>query len=256
MSERRDEFRVGDRPRVEVRYTAGSLRVVTGEPGIVVVGVDGGALDRFITEQVGDTVVVSTERGGWFLRSSYDVALTVPPATELEVRVGSADVGVDGVVRAVRARLGSGDVRLAGVDEVADVKVASGDVSIGDVGGRLEVSAASGDLEVARVAGTAKAGTVSGDIRLGRVMGRAEAHTASGDITIDTFEGPVLAARTVSGTVRVGIPAGRRVYLDVQTTAGSVRNEFDFVADQTARGESEVRVKTISGDVLIVPARG
>ena len=182
------------------------------------------------------------------------VRVAVPAATEVEAKLSSASVTTNTSLRTLRVAAASGDMRVLEVQGNADIKVASGDIEIGSVGGRLDVSSASGDVDIESVEGDVKVNSASGEIVVRRVGGRASFRTASGDVTIGSLDGGILDAKSLSGDVRIGIPAGRTVYLDVQTTSGDVRNSFDFVDGVESSGRAEVRVKTVSGDVVLRPA--
>jgi DUF4097 and DUF4098 domain-containing protein YvlB len=76
--------------------------------------------------------------------------------------------------------------------------------------------------------------------------------TASGDLVIDEMHRGQLAAKNVSGDIKVGIPAGVPVWTDISSMTGSVRSNLEG-AGEPEEGQDfiELRAKTISGDVYL-----
>jgi DUF4097 and DUF4098 domain-containing protein YvlB len=79
-----------------------------------------------------------------------------------------------------------------------------------------------------------------------------ELSTASGDLVVELMRRGQLAAKNVSGDIRVGIPAGTPVWTDVSSMTGHIRSSLQS-AGQPAEGQDyvELRAKTISGDILL-----
>ncbi len=254
MNERREQFAVGERPRLEVSLPSGDVRIVAGPPGTIEVVVRGSDVERFVMEQRGDTVVIGVLQARSWRRTSFDVLATVPVGTDVEVKLASADLGIDVDVGSLRASVTSGDLRACNVAEGATVKVASGDVRLGDVGGRLHVAGASGDVLVGACADV-EISVASGDIHVRRADGRVEARTAAGDVRVGTFTGRHFACKTLSGDVYVGVPPGRTLDVDVHTLSGEVRSEFVPTDTPPPAGErASIQVKSLSGDVVLGPA--
>ena len=92
----------------------------------------------------------------------------------------------------------------------------------------------------------------SGDMRVRHAEQDVALSTASGDLVIDEMHRGQLAAKNVSGDIRVGIPAGIPVWTDISSMTGSVRSDLEG-AGEPAEGQDfiEVRAKTISGDVFL-----
>jgi DUF4097 and DUF4098 domain-containing protein YvlB len=90
----------------------------------------------------------------------------------------------------------------------------------------------------------------SGDMRVRVAEQDVALSTASGDLVIDRMHRGQLAAKNVSGDIRVGIPAGVPVWTDISSMTGTVRSDLEG-AGQPAEGQDyiELRAKTVSGDV-------
>lgn len=257
MTARREAFAVLQRPAIEVRLASGSVRVLPGPDGQLEVQIDGHDPGGFQVSQSGDRVVVSQPSGvrRW---ASYDITVTAPVGVAVEARLASADLDVAVGAATVRAEVASGDVRAGEVTGDVRVKAASGDVAVEDVGGNLEVSSASGDVRARRVAGSVNVSTASGVLSVEAVGGSFSAKSASGDLVVRSFEGTDLKVATMSGDVRLGFPPGRTLDVDLTTLSGDVRNDFgmsgDSGGDSAPAGRARVRVRTVSGDILVGPA--
>jgi hypothetical protein len=208
------------------------------------------------------------------VRGSFDRALSVTGAVELDVRSGSGDIhvrqGPDGTVRVIGrieargSRRGlSADERVRRIEAMPPIEQLGGTIRVGDVGdpgvqerttinyevtvpARTTVRArsGSGDLIVDGVSGPVAAATGSGDIRIGDAQGSIEVSAGSGDIEIGRVGGS-LSATTGSGSIRAQSVAGA---IRARTGSGNV------IVAQTAMGEIEVTAG--SGDITVTGAQG
>jgi DUF4097 and DUF4098 domain-containing protein YvlB len=251
---RRETFRVGERPRIELSLPAGEAAVLPGEPGVVEVEVSGSGVERFLIERRGEKVVVRAPRelgGGW---GSWDVTVRTPAGAGLEAKVASADLRVEVELGSLGVVAASGDVRAGDVTGDAAVKSASGEVRLGSVGGGLSVTTASGDVRAGSVSGPAAFNTASGEVRVASALEDFAVRTASGDVDLQRYAGESLQCNTISGDVRVGFPPGRVLDVDINTLSGEIRS--DFPPEEDGGSAVRLRVKTVSGDVELVRAGG
>jgi hypothetical protein len=251
---RREELAVGERANVDVDVKSGSVDVRTGTTGRVVVSIDADDVDGWEVAQLGDSVSIqSRTRRGWRVRSAR-VLVEVPPGSDVEVTVASADVALAGHLGAVRVRTASGDVR---VDEVArlDVNSASGDTRVGSVSSDATCSSASGDVDLGDVVGRLVVSTASGDVRISSAADDVQIGSASGDVRVDRYDGANIAVKSISGDVTVGLPAGIRVEPDISTLSG--RTTLPSSASPSASGSVgdrrlvRVRLRTVSGNITV-----
>ncbi len=208
-------------------------------------------------------------RGG----PQFDVRATVPARSGLRASTASAELSVTGVLGEVdistasgdvdlphigggRVSVASGDVSVREVDGAVSVEYASGDVAVGRTGDSLRSRSASGDVHLGEVGGDLAASSASGDVDIGRVAARCTAQTASGDVSVAVVVGPAARLTTVSGDVRVGVPDGTAVWLDVKTLSGGLDSDFTGVTSGSGAPAGidrvlELAVSTLSGDVAV-----
>ena len=253
MSSRR-EFTAGERASVDIETRSGSVdvRVAAGN-GIVVStsGDAGDAGDVWEITQLGDVVSIRPA-SRWPTRSTR-VLVEVPPGTAVEVRSAAADVALSGALGAATIRSASGDVRIESVTAL-DVSTASGDVRVASVGADVRTATVSGDIDLDTVAGRLAATTTSGDVRGRHLAGDATIVTASGNVRIDRYDGSLLAVKSVSGDVHIGLPSGIRVEPDISTLAGKTKLPPATPADDAPRRHVRLRLRTVSGDITIMRA--
>jgi hypothetical protein len=245
---RRDEtFYVQDHANVDVDLPAGSVLVRSGTGGTVAVSIDASHAEHIELAQVGDDISVRATRRG----RSARIALDVPIGTDVNVRGASVEVVGRGALGALRVRSASGEVRAEDVVR-ADVTLASGDLRLELVRDNGTFKATSGDVIVRSVGGRLAASLASGDLRIGQVGGDADVETASGDVTIERCDGSAITVRTVSGTIRLGLPTGIRVEPEISTMSGKVRlPEPGRARHDGERRPVRVRLRSVSGDIRI-----
>ena len=259
------EFDRSDPVTVAVQTNRGSVDIVAEDRTTVVADVvplDRSDASRSAAEAAtvaleGNTLVVQApEAGGWQLRRSPNLAVTVrvPTGSSLAVRTASADVRAHGQFATAEVRTASGDVRIDEVTGDTRAESASGDLQVGRIGGALRIATASGDLDVGDVTGDVSSSTASGDMVLRRADGSVDATTASGDIRIGVVRQGRTGVRSASGDVEVGVAAGTGVWLDLNTMSGSTRSDLtmsDDGPDPAAGAALELRVQTLSGDIHV-----
>jgi DUF4097 and DUF4098 domain-containing protein YvlB len=254
MSERKERFEIAGTPRLSVRLPAGEVRVMAGPAGQVTVRARGAESDlsRLVITAQGDRVTVEAERSGWGRWAAVDIEVVVGVAPEVRARLASCGLALDTTVREVDVTTASGNVQAGVVEGRLVARLASGDLAAA-AAGSLDVVSASGDVRVPRVLGEAVVKTASGDVALGTVAGDLTVRTASGDIVVSRLEGSRLDARAVSGDVRVGVPAGRRYAVSLQSLSGDVRTDFP-VSGEGSGAPARLQVTTVSGDIRITGA--
>jgi DUF4097 and DUF4098 domain-containing protein YvlB len=183
-------------------------------------------------------------------RSVY-LAIEVPDGIDIDVNVASADVECEPPSARLNVNSASGDIRFTDTGELT-VKTASGDVHGHRVDGKLNFVSASGDLHIESIGDRASISTASGDIQIGEASGPITTSTMSGDVQVRRFGGDDFAAKSMSGSVDLGIPAGSSVDLDATTLSGDITlPEPQEPPSGTPAGNVDLKVRLVSGDLKV-----
>lgn len=241
---------VGPLARLEIDIVAGEVRVRTGQPGVVALTIETNDASQIEVTQTGDTVSVHKPWGWSGRRRQVMVQAEVPEGTDIVVTATSAEVRLDGTFGATKVHTVSGNITV-GTIERGEVDSTSGDVKLRTTGA-LEASTISGDVTVGHVRGRLKASLTSGDLRADRVDGDAEVATMSGDVAIARCDGDDIAIRSVSGDLRLALPAGIRVEPDIATVSGkAVLPSAPALPSVGERRRVRLRLRTVSGDIRL-----
>ncbi|MBA2627159.1 MAG: DUF4097 family beta strand repeat protein [Gemmatimonadales bacterium] len=184
---------------------------------------------------------------------------------DLLVDLAAADVEASGTVGTLRLDVGSGDVRVTGAQGDLDVDTGSGDVVLERIRARdVRIDTGSGDVTATGLtASEVRIDTGSGDVNLSGVSTPAVTlDTGSGDVSIDAdAELRDVRAETGSGDITIRAPASFSAGVDLQTSSGSIRSDFDVavtrreedrLVGRIGSGRGTVRVESGSGDVRLV----
>jgi hypothetical protein len=250
---------------VEIRNPAGTIEVTAADTDTSTVQVTplGGsasadAADRVRVELSADgqrLTVFAPERRVIFGRGSpLAVAVTVPTGSRLHVRTATAELAGHGRLAEVVAHTAGGEVVLDEVTGGTEVHSASGRVRIREAGA-VSVRTASGEVRVEHAASDVDLHSASGRLHVGVADSSVRVHTASGDLTVEEASRGTVEFSAASGDLRVGVRSGVVARLDLSTVSGQIRSELP-VEDAAPEGTAalEIKVRTMSGNVLIGPA--
>lgn len=257
---------------LNVQLGKGSLTVHATETSETLVEVTGAEAEAVVVVQNERVIAVVAPRHtfGVGRDRGVDVIVTLPLDSDLVTKMGSADTVARGRLGLARIRSGSGDTRLDEATGEVVVDLGSGELEIDKVGGELRVKSGSGDVRVGTTGGSAGVSTGSGDVRIGTTSASAVLKSGSGDLAVVRAEGDLhlsagsgdlevgrfsrgrAQARTASGEVRIGIPAGVPVWTDVRSVSGRIDSDLAG-AGQPSEGQDhvELRVTTASGDIAL-----
>jgi DUF4097 and DUF4098 domain-containing protein YvlB len=173
-----------------------------------------------------------------------DYTLQVPPGVRLDASGISSSLNISGL---------NGEFRL---------KTVSGDIDLVDLSGPFKLNAISGDISGSRLAGNLELEAVSGRVRLMESrFPNADASTVSGDLILQTFlsDGPYHFS-SVSGNVRMLVPADTHCNAELKSVSGSLRSSLPATSTRMGHGSkvvqiqgggAEVRLKSVSGGLSI-----
>jgi DUF4097 and DUF4098 domain-containing protein YvlB len=215
--------------RLRITRRSGKVHVVA-EPGAAV-AVDGGS---FVQNDDG-TVDVHSKSGGV-------LEVRCPTGSDLTISTASGSVRVEGDAGSVKVTTKSGELSIERATAV-DARGASGRVEVGACSGDCHVVFVSSNVHIGE-AGHATVATVSGNIEIGTVD-TAEVKAVSGKISVGVNRGGRVSARSISGSVRISLPAGARPATHLKAVSGKVRCECE------AGDEGEVRAATVSGAISV-----
>jgi len=203
-------------------------------------------------------------RGG-----SVDVTVGLPAGSNLQGETGMGELRSEGRLGECRFKTAYGDLRVEQVG-AAELKTAAGAVNLDVAGGAVEVTTGSGSVHLGRVEGTATVKNSNGESWIGDVTGNLWVKAANGtiaveragaDVTAKTAYGAVrigevargaVTLETAAGGIEIGVRAGTAAWLDVNTTAGRVRNELASAAGPESNDETvEVCARTYVGDIVV-----
>jgi DUF4097 and DUF4098 domain-containing protein YvlB len=255
-----------------VEIASGLVEVHATDTTETDVHVEGRDAEEVTVEQRGEEIVVRACRHAGFLGLGSDLTVTVhlPRDSDLATKVGSAEVVATGRFGAVHVKSGSGDVRVEEAAADAVIQSGSGDVEVGTSHGSLRVKTGSGHVHLGRVTGStvatsgsgrvsvdaAEAETVaktgSGDVRIGATRSDVALTSGSGDLKVTQAGTGVVKARTASGDVLVGVPAGVPVWTDISSVTGRVHSDLEGAGrPEEGQDHIEIRATTVSGDVVL-----
>jgi hypothetical protein len=248
-------FQVADPARLIVSNIRGSIMVEPGEAGVIEVRAvkhDNFNSDRFTVEmsQADDGTVRLETRSSesWFGFMSH------PPKVDYSVRIPQ---GTN-----LKASCVSSTLNVSGLEGVFKFKTVSGDMHLERLTGPFKLGAVSGNVTGSNLVGTLELKTVSGRVRLtDSVFPSAVASTVSGDLILQTpiSDGPYQFS-SVSGTVRMLVPADTHCDVELHSVSGNIRSSLPATATKMGHGLKETQIqgggtllslKSVSGGVSI-----
>lgn len=182
------------------------------------------------------------------------VVVTAPVGSHVTSRTGAADVVVTGGAGRLDLNTGTGSVSADRATGEAKVNSGAGTVRLGTMLAGLKAKTGSGDVEVSSVGGSSTLITGTGDVWLGAVQSDVMVRTGSGDLTVaDAASGEVQLA-TGSGNIRVGIRQGTLARIDLVSTSGNARSDFEVSVEPLGDALLTVTGRTGSGNALVTAA--
>ena len=233
----------------------GSVIIQPGEAGVIEVkavkhgNFDNGRIAVEMTQDSDGTVRVETRSNDAFFGF-----LSHPPRVDYSVRVPQ---GIHLEVSCVSSALD-----VTELEGVFKLKTISGSVTLAKLSGPLKLGAVSGDITGTQLAGVLDLNTVSGRVHLTESnFPSADASTVSGDLHLQTpvADGPYRFS-SVSGSVRMIVPADTRCNVELNSVSGSIRSSLPAAVTsmghglkvtQIQGGGTAVRLKSVSGGVSI-----
>ncbi len=258
---------------LRLRLTAGEIDVTTDDVTETTVQVD---VLRGDPSAVDDVIQESrpTGEGGTEIRVEapartklfgrepvYRFRVVAPHGSSVEANTVSGGIEARGGFSRAELHTTSGSIRAEGVDGDASVRTASGSIALGDIGGDADVRTISGSVRIGAVGGTLRVNAVSGSVEVREARGTVSIESVSGRIEVDRLGAGDARFRSVSGSVRVGVEPGLRVWMDLVSTSGKTSSELkpDDDASPATGGDGtdaslQLRASTVSGSIRVTRA--
>ena len=269
---RDEEKRVPADPDGQVRITnsSGSVRVIGWDRAEVEVKAELGAgVERLdVVDENGDVRIEVVLPSFSIRNGSADLVVHVPVDSQLEVTAVSAEIKVTHVSGRTRLKSVSGDVVASISSTEVEMQSVSGDVAVngGGASGNAQLKSVSGDVSIKAFAGSLDAASVSGDVVVNMERLRdLHLRSTSGDVVVSGSldAGARIEAESVSGDVKLGLPAREGFVSDIETFSGDIGGCFSKQVTRASErgpgkrlyltegnGDARIRVKSFSGDIV------
>jgi hypothetical protein len=126
----------------------------------------------------------------------------------------------------------------------------SGDVEVTGVAGELRARSVSGNVTVKGISGAVNATSVSGNVHVGEVNGTVSGKATSGNVEVEivqlTGAGDMEFA-SVSGNVRVKLPANLDAEVKMSTLSGGIKTDFPLTIEEPERGPGRRATGRVGG---------
>jgi len=209
-----------------------------------------------------DTKVPERSRN---LHVSVHYELTIPDKAALKLKNISGSVDATGIGGTFEGNITSGSVTLAKIGGSVDCRTVSGRIDVQDGMGEIDLKTVSGNISAVRIKGSVGAETTSGRIELSDISEakNVRVKVLSGGISYDgqLAAGGRFSFETLSGSIRVTLPANAGFELDAETFSGHVDSAFPITMQGTIspkelrgvvnNGGATLRLKTFSGSIDI-----
>lgn len=199
--------------------------------------------DRADVTAGGDPLV--TDPGPREVQSkSKPLEVRVPVGTDLVVGTASADVELRGDLGHVGITTVSGNITAEQVASI-DARTKSGRVEVGTSPGIVRVKTGSSSIRVDHAAGEVRVASISGKVQIKDAQALASVRTVSGTIELGLSAAGGALVETVSGTVRITVPAGTHPATRLKSVSGKRRVDCD------AGDDVDITARSVSGDLLV-----
>lgn len=252
----------GSLARLEVSNIRGSVEVLPGEAGVIDITAvkesSSGDLDQteVLLSQAEDGSVKAEVKNkeGWGFWSSRK-----PCKVNFTIRVPSQC--------AVKAKGVSNSLNVHQLEGNFDFSSVSGEISLNELSGPLKLDTVSGDVAADAIRSNLEYHTVSGDLHMiNSQVPAITGNTVSGDLSLQTAlaDGPY-AIHSVSGNVRLVVPAETHCTAEVHSISGRVHTSFPQTSSRRSNGKQvvevqgggvNIRLNSVSGDLWIGTAEG
>ena len=226
---------------LEVIAGSGRIEVTAdNEPGLVTVE----GLQRARRGCQGQ--IVQRDGRRWVIhprRSSRSLQVRCPANLNVTLSTRSGRISVQGPLGEVRASTISGRIEAAAVESLS-ARTRSGRIHVRDCEGRAKLAVMSGRVQVER-AGAVELLAMSGRVKLNETAGEVKALAVSGAVQVQTDGGGDVAIATISGNIRVHLPAEIRPCVLAKQMSGKLN------IDTPEGDDIRLQLRTVSGNIAV-----
>ncbi len=143
----------------------------------------------------------------------------------------------------------------------------SGDVEMNGVAGEIHARSISGNVTVRNASGPVDAKSTSGNVIIGEINGTASAKSVSGNVDVEIMQlsgAQDMDFGSVSGNVRVKLPAALDADVRMSTMSGGLKTDFPLTIEEPERGPGrrangrigggsrQLKLSSVSGSVSLL----
>ncbi|MEN3273471.1 MAG: hypothetical protein V7636_2232 [Actinomycetota bacterium] len=257
---------IGDDPLpLQVESFAGSVHVITGDPGNIHVHAERRGIDEDDLKNI--TVDVERAEDGIHVtarsennrrgRHWVQLTITVPVGTPTRLRTRGGAIRVDGTGAATRAHTAGGSIKVNGIVGHADLETAGGSIRSEDQEGPVTAKTLGGSIRIVGHSPAIDATTIGGSIRIDGADGPVVASTKGGSITLTGHLSGLCSLDTAGGSILVTLDDASE--LEVEAAGSSVRTDFDGLVADSGRisgrigsGDAgKLSARTVAGSVTV-----
>ena len=250
-----DSFEVGANPRLEVRGFNGRVRVHAGSPGSIRVRakLKNPHLVEYSAIQEDDLVTVEARpvQSGGVLSGPFgettgaNIEVEVPVAARVDLSTSNGPVELRGTEGGGELQTANGRIKVESSKGDLDARTSNGAITVRSFEGAAELATSNSRMAIEDAHGRFDARTTNGSIKFqGSIEAGSSSRLATSNgsvkVTLDPEPSLKVAASTVNGRVRCGLPGfsaavdtGRKL----EGTAG--------------KGEAELTLQTSNGSIAI-----
>jgi DUF4097 and DUF4098 domain-containing protein YvlB len=215
------------------------LRITTTSGGVLIV-----AEQRAEIDIAGGRLVEGhrerTVRGG-----SEALTVRVPLRSDVVIGTASGAVELQGELGNVSVTTASGHIRADDVASI-DARTASGSLEVQTSRGNARLKTGGSRVRLHTVDGELRVATISGKVQIEHASALVSIRTVSGDVDLELAATGGATVETISGDVRIVVPAGLHPSARLRTISGT-----RHVACEAGE-DLEIAARSVSGDLSVL----
>ena len=249
---------------IRLDVSAGSVRVRASDRADTVVTVRPGDEHKSADVQAAEQTRVTCADGRLEVRSprrarllfmgatpTVDIELLVPEGSAVEATIAAGEVDCEGRLGDVRIDNRYGDITVNAAATLR-ARTSAGNITVGSLADGGEAGTSYGEIRIRDAAGELRLDSACGDITVERAVASVGATTKYGRVSVHDAGGGSLDLATSYGKVEAGVRNGTPAWLDLEASAGRVRNLLTpSDAPDGSHEPLRIRARTSYGDIVV-----